>query len=109
MTEESQQDEVHAAKCGRRSRNSYSYWWNAHDRLRGVHPKVSKYLQDKILKLNGGIHQELGRHMEARLLESELPGKFGVFWSQLAAEIEAFQLHLVIPTYGEGAGVLGKA
>ena len=47
--------------------------------------------------------------MEARLLESELPGKFGVFWSQLAAEIEAFQLHLVIPTYGEGAGVLGKA
>ena len=46
--------------------------------------------------------------MEVRLLASELLGKCGVFWSQLLAEIEAFQLHLVTKTYGEGAGAAGK-
>ena len=33
--------------------------------------------------------------MEARLLAIKLLGEYGVFWSQLASEIEAFQLHLV--------------
>ena len=47
--------------------------------------------------------------MEARLLVSELLGKCGVFWSQLAAEIEAFQINLVTTTYGEGAWAAGKA
>ena len=32
-----------------------------------------------------------------------------MFWSQLFADIEAFQLHLVKTTYGEGAGAVGKA
>ena len=36
-------------------------------------------------------------------MASELVGKCGVFWSQLAAEIEAFQMHLVTTTYGDGA------
>ena len=39
----------------------------------------------------------------------EFLGKCGVFWSQLATEIEAFQLHLVTKTYGEGSGKSGKA
>ena len=51
----------------------------------------------------------MGRHIEARLLASELLGKCGVFWSQLAAEIEAFQLHLVMTTSGEGSGKAGKS
>ena len=46
--------------------------------------------------------------MEARLLVSDFLGKFGVFWYQLAADIEVFQLHLVTTSYGEGAGVAGK-
>ena len=47
--------------------------------------------------------------MEARLLASELLAKCGVFWSKLAADIEAFQLGLVTTTYGEGAVTAGKA
>ena len=47
--------------------------------------------------------------MEARLLESELLGKCGVFWYQLASEIDTLQLHLVPTTYGEGEGESGKA
>ena len=47
--------------------------------------------------------------MEARLLASELLGKFGVFWYQLDAEIEAFQLHSVTMTYGAGAVATGKS
>ena len=73
--------------------------WNSHYGVRGVHPKASKSLQDQILKLNMGINIELGCHMEARLMASDLLEKFCVFWSQLAAEIEAFQLHLVTTTY----------
>ena len=52
--------------------------WNAHDGVRGVYPRASKYLQDKRLKLNTGINRELGRHMKAWLLASELLGKCGV-------------------------------
>ena len=47
--------------------------------------------------------------MEARLLEIEFLEKCGVFWSQLSAEIEDFQLHLVTTAYGEGAVVTRKA
>ena len=46
--------------------------------------------------------------MEARLLVSDFLGKFGVFWYQLAADIEVFQLHLVTATYEEGAGAAEK-
>ena len=41
-------------------------------------------------------------------MASEFLGKCDVFWSQLAAEIEVFQLHLVTTSYGEGEGVAGK-
>ena len=47
--------------------------------------------------------------MQARLLASEFLGKFGVFWSQLADEIEVFQIHLVTMAYGKGSGAMGKA
>ena len=47
--------------------------------------------------------------MEARLLVSEFLGKFSVFWYQLSAEIEFFQLYLVTKTYGEEVGAVGKA
>ena len=40
---------------------------------------------------------------------SELLGKCGMFWYQLVAEIEAFQIHLVTTTYGKWLGVAGKA
>ena len=46
--------------------------------------------------------------MEARMLKSEFLGNCGVFWYQHAAEIEAFQMHLVKMTYGEGSGAAGK-
>ena len=42
-------------------------------------------------------------------MSSELLGKCGVFWSQLPPEIEAFKLHLVTMTYGEGEVAEGKA
>ena len=71
--------------------------------------RMYKSLQYHRLKLNAGINRELGRRMEARLLRSELMGKYGVFWSQLSTEIEVFQLHLVTTTYGEGLGEEGKA
>ena len=46
--------------------------------------------------------------MEARLLESNLLVKCDVLWSQLPAEIEVFQIHLVTTIYGEGAGTAVK-
>ena len=55
------------------------------------------------------INIDLERHMEARLLVSEFLAKCGVFWSKLAADIEAFQLNLVTTTYEEGAVTAGKA
>ena len=61
--------------------------WNAHDWVRGLYPRVSKYLQDQRLDLNTGINRELVRHMALRILASELLGKYSVFWSQLAAKI----------------------
>ena len=75
-----------------------------HNGVRVVYPRASNYLQDQRLNLNAGINRELGRHMEARLLSSEILVKCGVFWSQPAAKVEAFQLHLVTTTYGEGSG-----
>ena len=42
-------------------------------------------------------------------MASELLGKRGVFWSQLAAEIEAFQLNFVTTTYEKGGVAVGKA
>ena len=47
--------------------------------------------------------------MEAGILASELLGKCGVFWYQLDVEIEAFRLHLITTTYGEGEGAAVKA
>ena len=41
----------------------------------------------------------MGRHMEARSMVSEFLGKCGLFWFQLAAEIESFQIHLGTTTY----------
>ena len=83
--------------------------WDDNNGVRGLYPRASKYLQEQRLKLNSGINRYLRRHMEARLLASELLGKCGVFWSQLSTEIEAFQLHLVTTTYGEESGAVGKA
>ena len=77
--------------------------------VRGVYLRASKYIQDQRLKLNVGINREMGRHMEARIMTSEMLEKCGVLWSQLAVEIEEFQLHLVKTTYREGAGKAGKA
>ena len=82
---------------------------NDHDGVRGVYPRASKSLQDHILNINAVINRELGHHMKAQLLASKLLGKCSVFWSQLAAEIDSFKLHLVTITYGEGSGVAGKA
>ena len=56
-------------------------------------------MQDQRLKIQAEINRELGIHTEARLLASELLGKRGVFWYQLAPDIEAFQMHLVTTTY----------
>lgn len=47
-------------------------------------------LQDQRIKLNAGINRDLGWHMEARLLISDLMVKFGVLWSHMDAYIEAF-------------------
>ena len=62
-----------------------------------------------MINISAGINRELGRHMEAFIMASDLLGKFYVIWYQFSAEIEAFQLHLAIMTYGEGAGAAGKA
>ena len=40
-------------------------------------------------------------HTEARLLASNILSKFGIFWDQIATEVEAFRLGLVTNTYGE--------
>ena len=48
-------------------------------------------------------------HTEEKSLEIELLGNCGVFWYQLSADVEAFNLHLVTTTYGENAIVEGKA
>ena len=41
--------------------------------------------------------------MKSSLLERELLDKPGVFWYQLAAEIDAFKMNLVTTTYGDVA------
>ena len=48
-------------------------------------------------------------HMDIMLLASKLLGKCGVFWSQLAAVIEDFQMHLFTTTYGDGEIATGKS
>ena len=73
---------------------------NLHDGVSGVLTRVSKSIHDHIIKLQAGINCEFKIHMESRLLESELLGKCGVFWSQMAAKVEVFHLNLVITTYG---------
>ena len=51
------------------------------------------------------MNRELELYMEAGLLVSEFMGKCGVFWSQLAANIEVLQLHLVQKDlWGRGGG-----
>ena len=62
-----------------------------------------------MINISAGINREMGRHMEACILASDFLGKFYVIWYQFSAEIEAFQLHLAIMNYGEGAGAAGKA
>ena len=47
--------------------------------------------------------------MEARLLASEILGKCEVLWSQFAAGIEAFRLHLVATTYVDATSGSGKS
>ena len=59
----------------------------SHDGVIGVYAHSLKSSQDQRLKLQAGINREMGRHMEARLLDSELLGICGMFWSQLTAEI----------------------
>ena len=51
----------------------------AHDGVRGLYPRASKYLQDQRLNINAGINRELGCHMEARILAIKLLGKCCVF------------------------------
>ena len=46
--------------------------------------------------------------MEARLLANELLSEYGVFWAQMADEVEAFDLHLVTTTYGEVVSSAGR-
>ena len=48
-------------------------------------------------------------NMEARLLASELLGKYGVLWAHMAAKVEAFHLHLVTTTFGNAVSSTGRA
>ena len=41
--------------------------------------------------------------MEARLSARNLLGKCAIFWSQLAAEMEDFHLHILTTKYGDSA------
>ena len=82
--------------------------WNDHDGVSVLYLQEYNYIEGEILKFNAGINIELGRHMEAWLLASKFLRKCGVFWYQLATEIEAFRLHLVTTTYGEGCVETGK-
>ena len=47
--------------------------------------------------------------MEESFISIELLGKYGVFWSNLAAEIKAFQLDLVTIIYVLSAMAAGKS
>ena len=40
-------------------------------------------------------------HTESRILVSDLLGKYGVLWYQLAAYIEDFYFHLITAMYGD--------
>ena len=75
--------------------------------VKGVYPRDSKLLCYKWIKLQVGIIRKLGAHMEAKLLEIELLCKFGVFWLNLEAFVEAFHMHLVTTTYGGAAARTG--
>ena len=48
-------------------------------------------------------------HIEAILIAIKLLSKCGFFWDQMAAEVEAFHLHLVTTTYGEAVLSAGGA
>ena len=75
--------------------------WTAHGGVRGVYPRASKLLHYQRIKLQDGINQELKIHTDARLLDSKLFSKCGVFWDQMAAEVESFRLHLVTNSFRE--------
>ena len=47
--------------------------------------------------------------MEARLLVSEILGKFSILWSHLAAYIKDFHLHLVTTIYGDAISGSSKS
>ena len=66
------------------------------------YPRASEYLGDQRINLQVGIKRDLGTHMEAKLFAIKLFGKYEVLWLHLAADIEAFQMHLVTTTYVEG-------
>ena len=84
-------------------------FWNAHEGVRRVFLRTYKYIQDHRIKLQYGINRELQMHMEAQVLVRNLLVKCGVFWYQLAVEIEAFYNNLVTTMYGESAPLSGKA
>ena len=46
---------------------------------------------------------------EARLLASEMLSKCGVFWAQMTAEVESFNLNLVTTIYREFLSSAGRA
>ena len=75
---------------------------NSHDGVIRFYPRASEYLGDQRINLQVGIKRDLGTHMEAKLFAIKLFGKYGVLWLHLAADIEAFQMHLVTTTYVEG-------
>ena len=56
------------------------YLWNANYGVKGVYPRASKCLHDKIIKLQDGINQEFQIHKEAIIMASKIFIKFGVFW-----------------------------
>ena len=46
--------------------------------------------------------------MKAQLTAGDILENCGVLWLQLAAEIEAFHIHLITTTYGDAVSGIGK-
>ena len=78
-----------------------SQLWNAHGGVKRFFMRALKSLYDNRIKMQAGINCEFQMHMEAKLLDSDMLGKCGVFQSQMTAEMEDFRLCLVTNTYGE--------
>ena len=68
--------------------------------MRVLYPRAFKSSYDQRIKLQEEINREFQAQTEARFLAIGFLGKRGVFWLQLAAEIEAFHMHMVTTTYG---------